>query len=429
MSPGIVGSVPPPLPPPASATTARALDPAAKRYPEHAMPTPAGGERTILHADLDAFFASVEQRDRPELRGKPVLVGDPGRRGVVAAASYEARRFGCRSAMPSAVARRLCPQAVFVEPDFARYKAASQAVFEVFERFTPLIEPLSIDEAFLDVTASRRLLGDGQTIARAIKAQVLERTGLTISLGVAPNKLVAKIASDLDKPDGLVVVPNDGVEAFLAPLTIDRLWGVGPSARQRLHARGIRTFQDVQRLDRPALRALLGVLGERLYERCRGIDDRPVVTDHQAKSIGHERTFAQDLRSIEACRAQVVDLAERVAWRLRRAGRAAGVLTLKVRNGAFRTVTRSGRLAEPTDHSGRIVSHALGLLDGWAQEGFEPVRLLGVIAGGLLAWQGPGLFDACEQARDRRVDQAADAIRARFGPGAIARARALDAGR
>jgi DNA polymerase-4 len=388
--------------------------------------TPPTPPRTILHADLDAFFASVEQRDHPELRGRPVLVGGAGPRGVVAAASYEARVFGCRSAMPGAVARRLCPQAVFVKGDYAKYRAASQAVFEVFESVTPLVEPLSIDEAFLDVTGSERLLGDGERIARKVKADVYDKTQLRVSLGVAPSKLVAKIASDLGKPDGLVVVRPGEVEDFLAPLAIARLWGVGGVGQARLQTLGIRTFGDVRRLELKTLKGMFGTLGESLYNRCRGIDDRPVVTDRKAKSIGHERTFGENLNSLEQCHAQVVDLAERVAWRLRRAGRAAGTITLKVRNGEFKTITRNRTLAEPTLESAAIVREASALLDAWAKRSFEPVRLLGVSASHLAAPEGPGLFDAAEHAKSSRVDVAADAIRSRFGDGAIGRASSLD---
>lgn len=395
------------------------------------MPTTPTSQRTILHADLDAFFASVEQRDDPSLRGRPVLVGGEGPRGVVAAASYEARRFGCRSAMPGAVARRLCPQAVFVRGSFAKYKEASRAVFEVFESVTPLVEPLSIDEAFLDVTGSLRLLGSGERIARKIKQDVYEKTRLRISLGVAPSKLVAKIASDLGKPDGLVVVRQGEVEAFLEPLEISRLWGVGAVGQGKLERLGVRTFGDVRKLEMRTLTAMFGSMGESLYNRCRGIDDRPVVTDRRAKSIGHERTFGENLTSLEQCHAQVVDLAERVAWRLRRAGRAAGTITLKVRNGDFRTITRARTLAEPTLDSAAIVREASALLDAWAKpgfnkRGFEPVRLLGVSASHLHAPGGPGLFDAAEHTKSSRVDEAADAIRSKFGDSAIGRASSLD---
>lgn len=381
--------------------------------------------RTILHADLDAFFAAVEQRDRPELRGRPVLVGGEGPRGVVSAASYEARAFGCRSAMPGAVARRLCPQAVFVKPDFARYRAASDAVFAIFERVTPLVEPLSIDEAFLDVTGSRRLLGDGPAIATWIREEVRRATQLTVSIGVAPNKLVAKIASDLRKPDALVVVPHDGVEAFLAPLPISRLWGVGPAAEAKLERMGIRTFAQARSLDRSTLERHFGTMGGKLHDRCRGIDDRPVETDHRAKSIGHERTFGENLTSLDQCHAQVVDLAERVAWRLRRAGRATAAVTLKVRNGQFKTLTRNHTLAQPTSETGAIQRAALDMLEQWARQRFEPVRLLGVSASKLVEPEGPGLFDAREREASAKVDLAADAIRARFGAGAIGRASGL----
>lgn len=382
--------------------------------------------RTILHADLDAFFASVEQRDNPELRGKPVLVGGGGKRGVVAAASYEARKFGCRSAMPGAVAARLCPQAIFVKGRYDAYKEASRAVFEVFESVTPLVEPLSIDEAFLDVTGSLRLLGEGEAIARQIKQKVFEKTQLRVSLGVAPNKLVAKIASDLGKPDGLVVVRPGEVGSFLEPLEIARLWGVGAVGQRKLERIGIRTFGDVRKLERQTLSAMFGSLGESLHDRCRGIDDRPVVTDRRAKSIGHERTYGDNLVTLEQCHAQVVDLAERVAWRLRRANRAAGTITLKVRNGEFKTITRAHTLAEPTHDSGAVVRESCALLDAWARARFEPVRLLGVSASHLHTPEGPGLFDAAEHERSSRVDEAADAIRSRFGDAAIGRASSLD---
>lgn len=382
--------------------------------------------RTILHADLDAFFASVEQRDNPELRGKPVLVGGAGPRGVVAAASYEAREFGCRSAMPGAVARRLCPHAIFVKGSFAKYKEASRAVFDIFETATPLVEPLSVDEAFLDVTGSLRLLGDGETIARKIRADVKRETQLTVSIGVAPSKLVAKIASDLDKPDGLVIVPDGTVEGFLEPLAISRLWGVGPASEAKLKTLGITTFGQLRALDKPTLKHLFGTMGDALWNRCRGIDDRPVVTDRRAKSIGHERTFGENLNTLDQCHAQVVDLAERVAWRLRRANRAASTLTLKVRNGEFRTITRNHTLTEPTAESAAIVREASALLDTWSARHFEPVRLLGVSASNLATPQGPGLFDAPEHEKTSRVDEAADAIRSKFGDGAIGRASSLD---
>jgi DNA polymerase-4 len=387
---------------------------------------PVGESRTILHADLDAFFTSVEQRDHPELRGKPVLVGGEGPRGVVAAASYEARKFGCRSAMPGAVARRLCPQAIFVKGDFAKYRAASNAVFAVFETVTPLVEPLSVDEAFLDVTGSLRLLGDGERIARKIREDVKRETRLTVSIGVAPSKLVAKIASDLDKPDGLVVVRDGEVEDFLAPLEISRLWGVGAVGQAKLERLGIRTFADVRRLDMKTLKSMFGTHGESLYNRCRGIDDRPVVTDRKAKSIGHERTFGENLNSLDQCHAQVVDLAERVSWRLRRANRGAGTITLKVRNGAFRTITRNRTLAEPSFESAAIVREASALLEAWAKRSFEPVRLLGVSASNLATPKGPGLFDGKEHTKSSRVDEAADAIRSKFGDGAIGRASSLE---
>jgi DNA polymerase-4 len=283
-----------------------------------------------------------------------------------------------------------------------------------------------VDEAFLDVTGSLRLLGDGERIARKIREDVKRETRLTVSIGVAPSKLVAKIASDLDKPDGLVVVRDGEVEDFLAPLEISRLWGVGAVGQAKLERLGIRTFADVRRLDMKTLKSMFGTHGESLYNRCRGIDDRPVVTDRKAKSIGHERTFGENLNSLDQCHAQVVDLAERVSWRLRRANRGAGTITLKVRNGAFRTITRNRTLAEPSFESAAIVREASALLEAWAKRSFEPVRLLGVSASNLATPKGPGLFDGKEHTKSSRVDEAADAIRSKFGDGAIGRASSLE---
>ncbi|MHC4949176.1 MAG: DNA polymerase IV, partial [Planctomycetota bacterium] len=252
------------------------------------------GGRAILHVDMDAFFAAVEQLDRPELRGRPLLVGGDGPRGVVAAASYEARRFGCHSAQPTAVARRLCPGAVVVRPRGRRYREVSDAVFEILRRFTPVVEPLSIDEAFLDVTGSRRLHGPPARIAAAIRAAIRAEQGLTASVGVAPNKFLAKVASDLDKPDGLVVVPADDVEGFLRDLPVERLWGVGPATATRLRSLGVATFGDVRALPVQTLEARLGSWGRRLHALARGEDERPVEVTRGARSISHERTFPRD---------------------------------------------------------------------------------------------------------------------------------------
>ncbi len=261
-------------------------------------------ERSILHVDLDAFFAAVEQRDRPELRGKPVLVGgDPKGRGVVSTASYEARPFGCHSAIPMARAVRLCPHAIVVRPRMKRYSEVSRQILGIIEEFTPLVEPVSIDEAFLDVTCSIRLLGQPEEIAEALRRRIREETELTASVGVATNKFIAKVASDLNKPDGLVVVPSDQVRAFLDPLTISRLWGVGKVTLPRLESLGVRTFADLRRFPQAKLREHFGRAGEQFYRLVRGIDNREVVPDRMAKSISHEVTFPVDVKDHDHLRA------------------------------------------------------------------------------------------------------------------------------
>ncbi|MHC4093589.1 MAG: DNA polymerase IV, partial [Planctomycetota bacterium] len=280
------------------------------------------GERHILHVDMDAFFAAIEQLDRPELRGKPVLVGgSPTGRGVVSTASYEARPFGCHSAMPMARAVRLCPRAIVVRPRVRRYAEVSRQVLEIAGQFTPLVEPLSIDEAFLDVTGSTRLLGPAEQIARELKRRIREETHLTASVGLAPNKFLAKLGSDMEKPDGLVIVPSDGVRAFLAPLPISRLWGVGKATLPKLEALGVRTFGDLGRFSEVALRNHFGEAGEHFYRLVRGIDDRNVVPDREAKSISHEVTFSVDIDDYDHLRAVLLGQTEHVAHRLRRHGR------------------------------------------------------------------------------------------------------------
>jgi DNA polymerase-4 len=379
--------------------------------------------RTILHVDMDAFFASVEQLDDPALRGRPVLVGGRGPRGVVAAASYEARAFGCRSAMPSRQALALCPQAIVVRPRFERYKECSLRLRTILESCSPLVEPISIDEAFVDVTGSERLLGDGPSIARSIRERVRGELGLTCSIGVAPNKFVAKLASDLDKPDGLTVIPPDGIAERLAPLPIERIWGVGPVAAGTLRRHGISVFRDLQRADEAELAALLGEAGPQWRRLAWGLDDRPVRVDHEAVTVGHERTFGEDLRRPDQVEAELLGLAEHVAERLRRKELLARRITVKIRFGDFRTITRARTLPEPTDRSDLVRETARAIFRAWASGAFEPVRLIGCSAGGLVAGEPQlGLFDGAAQAKARTVDRVADAIRARFGGDAIGRA-------
>ena len=319
--------------------------------------------RTILHVDLDAFFASVEQRDHPELRGKPVIVGggDRNARGVVSAASYEARAFGVRSAMSLREAGRRCPHGIFVPVDGRRYQQASRDVMTVLRRFTPQVEPISIDEAFLDVTGSFGLFGDGPTIARRIKDEVRAEVGLTASVGVATTKLVAKIASDLRKPDGLVVVePGDEV-SFLAPLEIGRLWGVGEKTRVVLADYGVRTIGDLAALPPDVLIRRFGKHGASLVQRARGVDADPVHDGDPAKSVGHEHTFDVDTADREILEQTLLAMADGVAGRLRSAGVRAGTVAVKIRDTSFRTITRQRTLAEPTDMTEPIYRAALEL--------------------------------------------------------------------
>lgn len=389
--------------------------------------TAAAGARTILHVDLDAFFAAVEQRDNPALRGKPVAVGMGGTndRGVVSAASYEARKFGVQSAMPIRTARRLCPDCIFVPVDGARYQRVSREVMAILRRFTPLVEPISIDEAFLDVTASRALFGDGESVARRIKAAVRDEVELTISVGVASTKLVAKVASDLRKPDGLVVV-EPGTEArFLAPLPITRLWGVGASTAAALRDFNVATIGDLQRLDRSALVRRFGKHGASLVDRAHGIDPDPVDDPDAAKSVSHEMTFDEDTADTEVLERTLLAMAEGVSGRLRHSGLKAGTVTVKIRDSGFNTITRQRGLPEPSDMTEPIWRTAVELARPEMRG--KRIRLLGVAASGFGEREQLGLF-VSDDDRRRRAVVAADEVRERFGTRAITRARLLRTG-
>ena len=372
--------------------------------------------RTILHADMDAFYAAIEQRDHPAWRGKPVIVGGSGPRQVVSTASYEARRFGVHSAMPGVRAKQLCPHGIFVPPRMEVYAAVSAQVREVFDRFTDQVEPLSLDEAFLDVTGSRALFGDGPTIAARIKAEVKAATQLTVSVGVATSKYVAKVASDLRKPDGLVVVPAGEERAFLLPLPVSRLWGVGPVTQQQLERAGLRTIGDVQRLDEGELRRAFGdSLGPHLFVLANGLDPREVEAERQARSIGHELTFAEDLRTQDEVHGVLLQLAEMVGRRLRREGVRGGVVRLKLRYGDFTTLVRQ-RKGTPTDDDQVLYQTARELLAA-AWERARGVRLLGITAAQLVAGGVPAqgsLFAPAPRQRERLL-RAMDAIRDRHG--------------
>lgn len=383
--------------------------------------------RTILHIDMDAFFASVEQLHEPSLRGKPVLVGGGERRGVVAAASYEARPFGVRSAMPMAEALRRCPHAIVVPPNRTRYEEASAQVFAIFRRFTPLVEGLSVDEAFLDVTASRGLFGDGETIAKRIRAAVAEETRLTASAGVAPSKFVAKIASALRKPDALVVVREEEVQTFLAPLPIERMWGVGPKAAERLRAMGYATIGELARAEPRVLEAALGVWGLAVAELSRGIDHREVEPDREAKSVGAEETYDEDLTDRRAIERTLLAHAVRVGRRLHEGGVFARRVTVKIKYSDFTLKTRQVRLPEPVDDATSLFEAARALLDRFPIAG-RRVRLTGVSASELSEGVAqPTLFVEPERERRRALEAVTAELGKRFGKAGLTRADLLDA--
>lgn len=378
--------------------------------------------RAILHVDMDAFYASVEQLDNPLLRGKPLIVGGTGSRGVVAAASYEVRRFGVHSAMPIRRARQLCPQAICVPPRMARYQQVSQQVFDVFAEFTPLIEGLSLDEAFLDITHSQALLGDAVAIAKTIKARIYERTGLTASVGVAENKLVAKIASDIDKPDGLTIVTAERVQALLDPLPVQRLPGLGRKKGDEIVASGIRTLGELRRASDSRLWPLFGRETARMRERAAGIDDRPVEPDRDAQRISAETTFDRDTGDVALLRTTLLGLADRTAQRLREGNLYASSVQIKIRERDFLTHTRQRRLVPPSQQSQVIGRVAVALLEAWlVTHPGTHLRLLGVGAADLSAPVQPDLFAAARPASGQRLDTVLDEIRGRFGSSAVRR--------
>jgi DNA polymerase-4 len=383
--------------------------------------------RTIIHLDLDAFYASVEQLDDPALRGRPVIVGGPSNRGVVCAASYEARRFGVRSAMPTARARKLCPDGVFLPPRFDRYGELSGRVFDIYRRYTPLVEPLSLDEAFLDVTASRALHGGGRDIAVAVKRAVRAECGLAVSAGIAEVKMAAKIATDLGKPDGLVEVPIGGVAAFLAPLPVGRLWGVGQVTEEHLRPLGIATIGDLARTPDAALAAAVGARHARdLRDLARGEDPRDVVPDEAARSIGAEDTFGEDLRAIPDLERELLAQSVRVGRRLRAAGLAGHVVTVKVKYSDFSAITRRVTLPRPTDDDRAIYEAARAQLA--RVDLGRPVRLTGVSVSGFAGEAERGQLDLFAPApaaeaegeeKRRALNAALDRLADRFGDGTV----------
>jgi DNA polymerase-4 len=381
--------------------------------------------RAILHVDMDAFYASVEERDRPELKGKPVIVGGTGGRGVVAAANYVVRQYGVRSAMPMREALRRCPEAVCVHPRMSRYKEVSGRIFEIFHQFTPIVEGLSLDEAFLDVTASQQLHGDPLVIATEIRSRIRATTGLTASVGIAPNKLLAKIASDLNKPDGMFRIGADNLQATLDPLPIQKLFGIGPKTLPAVHAAGIRSFGELRAAGDELVWRVFGKHGRLMRERASGIDDRPVEAHREEQSISAEQTFDTDIKDGPDLRAHLMRLADRTATRLRAHDLAAGRVTVKIRRGDFTTFTRQRSIEPPTQDTAVVSRVAQSLFDEWsATRSAAAVRLLGVGVGDLRTLTQTDLFSPGPP-KESRLDAAIDGIRGRFGTELLTRASQL----
>ena len=374
--------------------------------------------REIIHVDMDAFYASVEQLDRPELRGRPVVVGGAAdQRGVVSAASYEARRFGVHSAMPMAQAVRLCPAAIVLPVRMSRYVELSHEIRALFDRYTPQVEPISLDEAFLDVTGSLNLFGPAEHIGRAIKQEIRTQTGLTASVGVAANKFLAKLASDLEKPDGLVVITEQNQQEILDTLSVGRIWGVGKVTEKTLRSGGIRTIAELRRRTVEELEAIVGHSAEGLLRLAHGHDESPVEPDRQRKSLSSEQTFATNINNESVLLNVLMEQVEEVAQRLRRCHLQARTVTLKLRYGDFRTVTRSETLAEPTNLTQPLWATAETVFHQWRRKSGGALRLLGFGATGLLPGQATEkmLFADPEAEKLKRLDQTVDAIRARYG--------------
>ena len=402
-----------------------------------------------MHVDMDAFFASVEQLDHPEYKGHPVIVGGLSSRGVVATASYEARKFGVRSAMPISRAKKLCPHGIYVYPNMARYKEISQIIHKVMEEFTPIIEPLSLDEAFLDVTGITHKFTGPKALGRAIKDRVFEETGLIISAGLAPNKFLAKLASDLDKPDGLVVIPYGKECESLANLPIKRIWGVGPSTERRLKDGGFSFIKDIQALpDETALVPYVGNQARRVWELARGIDERPVETDRQIQSVGNEETYEYDVEDPAAIDLELHYFANRVAKRLRKYGLMGHTVSIKVRYKDFKTVSRQKRLDSSTDQERVIYDTSVLLWNKLMRDALsvkqeeqevmgatprpkfdnsilevpvKPIRLLGVTVSGL-STEGivqDDLFSIEADEKDEKLSTVLDSLASKFGEGAI----------
>lgn len=380
--------------------------------------------RAILHIDMDAFYASIEERDQPALAGKPVVVGGtPQGRGVVAAANYAARKYGIHSAMPAATARRLCPRAVFLPTRHAYYAEVAHEIRTIFHRYTPLVEPLSLDEAFLDVTGSRKLFGEASAIGRRIKREIAQELCLTASVGIAPNKFLAKVASDLGKPDGFVVVDSEQVQAFLGPLPVTRLWGVGRVAAKRLREHGVTNIGDLRGKSHAWLQQLFGKQGEHIWCLAHGIDERPVIADSETKSISHETTFERDIVERDTLRSWLSELTEQVGVRLRRYGLHGRTVQVKIRFADFKTITRAYTMAHPSNITQELWRVAAQLLEDNLPMRNPGVRLLGVGVSGFEQEPVQGLLFA-QVARDKqlRLDAIGDDVKQRFGASALRRA-------
>ena len=374
--------------------------------------------RYILHIDMDAFYASVEQRDNPALKGKPVLVGATAEeRGVVAACSYAARKFGIHSAMPMSQAVRRCPHAVILPVRMSRYVEISRQIRKIFLNYTPDIEPISIDEAFLDVSGCISLFGSAETIGRKLKAEIKEQTGLTASVGIAPNKFLAKLASDLNKPDGFVVITEDNKQAVIDPLPVSRIWGIGKVTTSALNVKGIHTIKQLRNTSPHILKTVLGNQAEDLLKLARGIDGRQVEVDTEAKSISAEETFATDIRDKETLMGVLLHQIEEVSQRLRAEALQARTLTLKFRYAGFKTVTRSCTLDQPTNTTQCLLSEASDIFDRWYRTSGGPLRLLGFGTSGLSP-AGSGqqsLFSDPQELKQKKLDAAFDCIREKYG--------------
>lgn len=385
--------------------------------------------RTILHVDMDAFYASIEERDHPELQGQPIIVGGRAEfRGVVSAANYKAREYGVHSAMPMKTARQLCPHAHYFPVRMQEYAAISRSIQQIFHQYTPLVEPLSLDEAFLDVTGSRLLFGTGPEIAVAIKREIKASLNLIASVGVAPNKFLAKIASDADKPDGLVIVEPARIHEFLDPLPVSRVWGIGKVATRKFAHLGINTIAQLRTLEPRLLTDLFGDQGTHLWELSQGIDERDVVPERQAKSISRETTFSVDVTDMEVLKSVLIDLVEDVARRLRKNELRGKTIQLKIRYDDFSTFTRAITVPQPTHLTKEIEEAALLMLERRLPDRRLSIRLIGVGVSGFDTGtrQQRGLFDEEDQQKLSRLDQVKDQIASRFGLESIKRANRIE---